>query len=100
MAVQLLSLGAIGVRLMDRILTARATFPDELADHIVDEINCYLPRAGDREQALLFHLACDIYEALDENFERVDSRETRKTVLGIMNVLIERARVVARQDFH
>ncbi|KAF0813936.1 hypothetical protein IGB42_01615 [Andreprevotia sp. IGB-42] len=100
MAVQLLSLGVIGVRLMDRILTAKATFPDELADHIVDEINCYLPRAGEAEQALLFHLACDVYEALDDNFARVDSRETRKTVLGIMNVLIQRARGLERQDFH
>ncbi|WP_035059377.1 hypothetical protein [Andreprevotia chitinilytica] len=100
MAVQLLSLGVIGVRLMDRILTAKATFPDELADHIVDEINYYLPRANEQEQALLFHLACDVYEALDENFERVDSRETRKTVIAIMSSLIERAKPLARQDFH
>ncbi len=97
MSEQLLALGVIGVRLYDCILTTPATLPEELADHIVDEINNYLDRATPREKTLLFHLACDVHEALSLNFLQIDGLEKRKAVLRLVNVLISRARVMARQ---
>lgn len=96
MSDQLLALGVIGVRLYDCILTASATHPEELADHIVSEINTYLNRATLREKMLLFHLACDIHEALSMSFHRVDSLEKRQAVLRLVSVLISRARVLAK----
>lgn len=93
----LLSLGVIGIRLYARILTAPATFPEELADHIVDEINCYLARASGREKLVLFHLACDIHEALARAHPRVDSPEVRQDVVSLMGILICHAKASARQ---
>lgn len=92
---QLLTLGVIGVRLYDCILTAPASLPDELADHIVDTINGYLVRATPREKTLLFHLACEIHDTLSKNFSRVDNLEARKDVIKLVNVLINRARAFA-----
>lgn len=97
MSDQLLALGVIGVRLYDCILTTHAMHPEELADHIVSEINTYLNRATPREKMLLFHLACDIHEALSMSFHRVDSLEKRQAVLRLVSVLISRARVLAKQ---
>ena len=93
MSDQLLALGVIGVRLYDCILTAPASTPEALADHIVDEINSCLGRATRREKALLFRLACDIHEALSRNFSRVDGLEYRKYILQLVSILIDRARV-------
>lgn len=97
MSDQLLALGVIGVRLYDCILTTPATYPDELADHIVDEINNYLVRATPREKAVLFHLACDIHEALGKGFDRVEGLEKRKAVVRLVNILISHARALAKQ---
>lgn len=94
---QLLALGVIGVRLYDCILTAPATQPDELADHIVDEINNYLPHASAREKTILFHLACDIHEALSKGFPLIDGLEKRKAILNLVNALISRASMLAKQ---
>ena len=96
MSDQLLALGVIGVRLYDCLLTAPAIFPDELADRVIDEINHYLPRATQHEKALLFHLACDIHEAFSLAFGRIDSLEKRKSLLILVNVLLSRARVMAK----
>ncbi|MDR3430159.1 MULTISPECIES: hypothetical protein [Silvimonas] len=96
MATQLLSLGLIGVRLYDRILTSSAIYPGELADHIVDEINMYLLRANEQEKVLLFHLACEVHESLDDIYARVDDLETRQSISLLMDVLIQRARELAR----
>ncbi len=96
MSDQLLALGVIGVRLYDCILTTPATHPEELADHVVNEINNYLNRATPREKVLLFHLACDIHEALSLSFHRVDGLEKRKAILRLVSVLISRARVMAK----
>ncbi len=95
MSDQLLALGVIGVRLYDCILTTPASFPEELADHIVDTINGYLIRATPREKALLFHLACEIHDTLSKNFSRMDNLEARKDVIKLVNVLISRARTFA-----
>ncbi|SFN62068.1 hypothetical protein SAMN05660284_01919 [Formivibrio citricus] len=95
MSDQLLALGVIGVRLYDCILTAQATAPEELSDHIVDTINGYLIRATPKEKTLLFHLACEIHDALSKNFDRVDNLEARKDVIKLVNVLINRARAFA-----
>ncbi len=91
----LLALGVIAVRLYDCILTTPASFPEELADHIVDTINGYLIRATPREKALLFHLACEVHDTLSKNFSRIDNLEARKDVIKLVNVLISRARTFA-----
>ncbi|WP_047393321.1 hypothetical protein [Chitinibacter sp. ZOR0017] len=93
MAIQLLSLGVIGVRLLDRILTSSATYPEELADQIVDEINVYLGRAREEEKSLLFNLSCEVHEALADRFGRVDSPQARQDVAQMMGLLIYRAKV-------
>ncbi|WP_410498880.1 hypothetical protein [Chitinibacter sp. S2-10] len=97
MAIHLLSLGVVGVRLLDRILTAQATYPEELADQIIDEINQYLCRAPENEKALLFNLACEIHEALSNRFGRVDSPQARQDVSQMMGLLIYRAKMSAGQ---
>jgi hypothetical protein len=97
MAIQLLSLGVIGVRLLDRILTASATYPEELADQIVDEINLYLDRAPEAEKALLFNLACEVHDALADRFGRVDSTQARLDVARMMGLLVYRARMSVGQ---
>lgn len=97
MSDQLLTLGAIGVRLYDCILTTPAVFPEDLADSIVDEINDCLGHASSHEKTLLFHLSCDIHEALSKGFDRVDGLEKRKAILELVGVLISRARSMARQ---
>ncbi len=96
MSDQLLALGVIGVRLYDCILTTPATFPDDLADRVIDEINDYLPQASLHEKALLFHLACDVHEAFSLAFGQIDSLEKRKSLLILVNVLLNRARVMAK----
>ncbi|MDR3411453.1 MAG: hypothetical protein P4L87_11020 [Formivibrio sp.] len=96
MSDQLLALGVIGVRLYDCILTSSATYPEELADNIVNEINNYLDHATPREKVLLFHLACDIHEALSLGFHRIDGLEKRQSVLRMVCVLISRARIMAK----
>ncbi|WP_432722205.1 hypothetical protein R0381_001814 [Jeongeupia wiesaeckerbachi] len=92
MATQLLSLGVFGVRLLDRILTAPAIYPHELADDLVDEINYYLPCTHGREQRMLFQLACDLPEALDEAFSRVDGLAARQRAIGLVDALLNQAR--------
>ena len=94
---QLLALGVIGVRLCDCILTAPATYPDELADHVIEVINDYLCRATPHEKYLLFHLSRDVHEAFSLAYGRVDCLENRKSLLLLVNVLITRARVMAKQ---
>ncbi|KPC49149.1 hypothetical protein [Amantichitinum ursilacus] len=100
MATQLLSLGVVGVRIYERILTSPALYPGELADQVVDEINSYLLRANEREKVLLFHLACEVHEALGDIYARVDDPETRQSITLLMDVLIRRARDLVRQDHH
>lgn len=97
MSDQLLALGVIGVRLYDCILTSPATHPDELADHVVEVINDYLCRASPHEKSLLFHLSRDIHEAFSLAYGQIDSLEKRKSLLLLINVLITRARVMAKQ---
>ncbi|MCB5196745.1 hypothetical protein [Deefgea salmonis] len=97
MTIQLLSLGVIGVRLLDCILNSRAIYPDELADQIVNEINHYLVSAPMREKPLLFHLACEVHEALSDRFGRVDSLQVKRDISNMMGLLIYRARVTANQ---
>ncbi|WP_157669949.1 hypothetical protein ABHF33_13545 [Chitinibacter sp. FCG-7] len=97
MAIQLLSLGVIGVRLLDRILTAKAIYPEELADQIVDEINQYLSRAPEAEKAMLFNLACEVHEALADRYGRVDAPQTRLDISQIMGLLVYRAKMTANQ---
>ncbi|GHD69281.1 hypothetical protein [Jeongeupia chitinilytica] len=92
MATQLLSLGMFGVRLLDRILTAPAVLPHELADDLVDEINYYLPCTHGREQKMLFQLACELHEALDEAFTRVDGLAARHSAIGLVDALLGQAR--------
>jgi hypothetical protein len=100
MSDQLLALGVIGVRLYDTILTSPAGQPEALADNIVETINSYLMLATPREKALLFHLACDIHDALSRNFDRVDNLQARKDVIRLVNVLLSRARALASQHGH
>ncbi|WP_373974890.1 hypothetical protein NT239_14850 [Chitinibacter sp. SCUT-21] len=97
MANQLLSLGVIGVRLLDRILTAKALYPEELADQIVDDINLYLSRAPDAEKAMLFNLACEVHEALAGRYGRVDTPQTRLDISHLMGLLVYRAKMSAGQ---
>ena len=94
----LLSLGVIGVRLYDRILTSPATYPDELADHVIDEINCYLSRASLREKALLFHLACEVHETFDRSLVRTVCLRDRKEAIRLLGLLIVRAKALARHS--
>lgn len=96
MSDQLLALGVIGVRLYDCILTSAARCPESLADQVVDEINNYLPRATLREKNLLFHLSCDIHESFSLSFGDIDSLEKRLSMLDLVNVLLSRARVMAK----
>ncbi len=98
MTIQLLSMGVIGVRLLDCILTSSATHPDELADQIVNEINHYLVKAPLSEKPLLFHLACEVHEALSDRFGRIDSLQVRRDVANMMGLLIYRARMTANQS--
>lgn len=100
MSQQLLALGVIGVRLYDCVLTASATHPEDLADAIVDEINNCLAHANRSEKAVLFHISCDLHEALSKRFDRVDGLARRKAVLDLMGVLISRARSIARLHGH
>lgn len=88
MPTQLLALGVIGVRLYERILTSPAQYSYELADHIVDEINYYLPMAPLKEKTLLFHLACEIHAALEECDEKISSLDGRHQVAVIVSRLI------------
>ncbi|QLG88234.1 hypothetical protein HQ393_17385 (plasmid) [Chitinibacter bivalviorum] len=97
MAIQLLSLGVIGVRLLDRILTSNATYPEELADQIVDEINLYLSRAPEAEKPMLFNLSCEVHEALSDRFGRVDSPQVRLDISQMMGLLVYRAKMSAGQ---
>ncbi|AOY01389.1 hypothetical protein [Jeongeupia sp. USM3] len=90
MATRLLSLGMFGVRLLDRILTAPAVLPHELADDLVDEINYYLPCTYGREQRLLFQLACELHEALGEAFTRVDGMAARRRAVALIDALLAR----------
>jgi hypothetical protein len=96
MAEPLLGLGVIGIRLYARILTAPATYPEELADHIVDEINCYLSRATDSEKQILFHIACEIHDALAHAYPRVNSPEVRQDIISMMSILLCRAKALSR----
>ena len=98
MAVQLLSMGVIGVRLLDCILTSRVTYPDELADQIVHEINHYLASAPLNEKPLLFHLACEVHEALNDRFDRIDSLQARRDIADVMGFLVFQARMTANQS--
>ena len=100
MSQQLLALGVIGVRLYDCVLTASAQYPEELADAIVDEINNCLAQASLNEKAVLFHISCDIHEALSKRFDRIDGLARRKAVLDLLGVLICRARSIARLHGH
>jgi hypothetical protein len=95
MANQLLSMGVIGVRLLDCILTAKATYPEELADHIVNEINQYLVKAPKIEKALLFHLACEVHDALSDRYGRVDALQVRRDIVNMMGLLIYRAKMTS-----
>jgi hypothetical protein len=97
MAIQLLSLGVIGVRLLDRILTARAIYPEELADQIVDEINQYLSRAPESEKTMLFNLACEVHDALSDRYGRVDTPQVRLDISHMMGLLIYRAKMSTSQ---
>ncbi|BCL77308.1 hypothetical protein JHS3_30440 [Jeongeupia sp. HS-3] len=92
MTTQLLSLGMFGVRLLERILTAPAVYPHELADELVDEINYYLPCTQGREQRVLFQLACELHEALDEAFTRVDDPASRQSTIGLVDALLSQSR--------
>ncbi|TJZ66660.1 hypothetical protein [Chitiniphilus eburneus] len=87
-----LGMGIVGIRLYARILTSDAAKPDELADNLVDEINCYMPRATPSEQQLLFQLACEIHEAFGDAFERVDDLSYRFQALDLVNGLLSKAR--------
>ncbi len=97
MAIQLLSLGVIGVRLLDRILTAKAIYPEELADQIVDEINQYLSRAPESEKTMLFNLACEVHDALSDRYGRVDTPQVRLDISHMMGLLIYRAKMSTSQ---
>ncbi|MDW5415951.1 MULTISPECIES: hypothetical protein [unclassified Iodobacter] len=88
MPTQLLALGVIGVRLYERILISPVQYSDELADHIIDEINYYLPMAPLREKNVLFHLACEIHAALEECDKDINSIAGRHQVVVIVSRLI------------
>ncbi|WP_148714521.1 hypothetical protein [Chitinolyticbacter meiyuanensis] len=90
----MLAMGPIGIRLYARILTAEASRPDELADHVVDEINCYLPRASSEEQVMLFQLACETHELLGDAFERVDDLAVRRQVIDLLSNVIQPVRAL------
>lgn len=97
MSDQLMSLGVIGIRLYARILTAPATHPDELADHIIDEINCYLMRASAKEKALLFYLACETHETLSRALRTAGTMRDRKEAILQLNLLIAHARALTHK---
>ncbi|AMC35696.1 hypothetical protein [Janthinobacterium sp. B9-8] len=92
MPTQLLALGVIGVRLYERILTSQAQYSNELADHVVDEINYYLPMAPLKEKTLLFHLACEIHVALEECDEKINTIAGRHQAAVIVAGLIAQSK--------
>ncbi|WP_018748602.1 hypothetical protein [Chitiniphilus shinanonensis] len=63
-----------------------------MADNLVDEINCYMPRATPAEQQLLFQLACEVHEVFGESFERVDELSYRLQAVDLVNDLLSKAR--------
>jgi hypothetical protein len=92
MPTQLLALGVIGVRLYERILSSPAQYSNELADHIIDEINYYLPMAPLKEKTILFHLACDVHAALEVCNEDINSRSGRNQAAVIVSGLIAQSK--------
>ncbi|UXY16366.1 hypothetical protein N8I74_04925 [Chitiniphilus purpureus] len=87
-----LAMGRIGIRLYARILTGEASHPQDLADHVVDEINCYLPQALPSEQQMLFQLACEIHDIFTDAFERVDDLAVRHEAIELVNELLSQTR--------
>ncbi|WP_028455580.1 hypothetical protein [Chitinilyticum litopenaei] len=96
MALQLLAMGVIGVRLYDRILTAPARYPEELADQLVDEIHAYLPRASLEEKEILFLLVRDMHDVLARRFCEVSEPLARRQIAFLLGEMLQRARRLAR----
>ncbi|AZN36985.1 hypothetical protein [Iodobacter ciconiae] len=92
MPTQLFALGVIGVRLYERILTSPVQDSNELADHIVDEINYYLSTAPFKEETLLFHLACEVHAALEDNCSVINTTAGRHEAAVIVSGLIAQSK--------
>ncbi|MBE9610505.1 hypothetical protein [Chitinilyticum piscinae] len=100
MSLQLLGMGVIGIRLFDRILTAEARQPDELADQIVAEIHDYLPVASPLEKEILFLLVRDTHDILSRYFCSVESLAVRRQVASVIGEMAVRARRLAGHRTH
>ncbi|XZG69975.1 hypothetical protein ACTSKR_15220 [Chitinibacteraceae bacterium HSL-7] len=92
----MLAIGPIGVRLYARVLTAPAVCASELAEHLVDEINCYLPRATSDELALLYPLACELPDWLVQHYDLVADLSVRRAILDDLNRLLGQSRAALK----